>query len=160
MAPEAAYAGLAARVIPPRCGDSRATHPDTYRAEVIQHQAPHILYMQKALLLLNLHLSVVLSDITGVTGHAIIRAIVAGERDVARLAALRNPACKARVAEITKALTSTWQAEHLFVLQQALSRFNHSTIRNGSPPAMAKSSACSPRWSRGASKLPRCLICP
>jgi len=102
-----------------------------YRAEVIHHRAPHILHMQKALLLMNLHLSVVLSDITGVTGQAIIRAIVAGERDAARLAALRNPACKARVAEITKALTGTWQAEQLFVLQQALSLFDHYTERIG-----------------------------
>jgi transposase len=100
-----------------------------YRAEVIQHRAPHILHMQKALLLMNLHLSVVLSDITGVTGQAIMRAIVAGERDPARLAALRNPACKASVAEITKALTGTWQAEQLFVLAQALCLFDHYTER-------------------------------
>ncbi len=99
-----------------------------YRAEVIQHRAPHILHMQKALLLMNLHLSVVLRDITGVTGQAIMRAMVAGERDAARLAALRNPACKAS-AEITKALTGTWQAEQLFVLQQALSLFDHYTER-------------------------------
>jgi transposase len=117
----------------------RSFRPDTeilalrtlvrYRAEVIQHRAPHILHMQKALLLMNLHLSVVLSDITGVTGQAIIRAIVAGERDATRLAALRNPACKASVAEITQALTGSWQAEQLFVLQQALSLFDHYTER-------------------------------
>ncbi len=95
-----------------------------YRAELIQHRAPHILHMQKALLLMNLHLSVVLSDIVGVTGQAIIRAIVAGERDAARLAALRNPACKASVAEITKALTGSWQVEQLFVLEQSLHLFD------------------------------------
>jgi hypothetical protein len=54
-----------------------------YRAELIQHRAPHILHMQKALTQMNLQLSAVLSDITGVTGQAIIRAIVAGERDPA-----------------------------------------------------------------------------
>ncbi|NJN17011.1 MAG: IS110 family transposase [Oscillochloris sp.] len=100
-----------------------------YRAELIQHRAPHILHMQKALLLMNLHLSVVLTDITGATGQAIIRAIVAGERDPTRLAASRNPACKASVAEIIQALTGTWQAEHLFVLQHALSLFDHYSER-------------------------------
>jgi transposase len=100
-----------------------------YRAELIQHRAPHILPMQKALTQMNLHLSLVLSDITGVTGQAIIRAIVAGERDPDRRAAFRNPACKASVAEIAKALTGTWQPELRFVVEQALSLFDHSTER-------------------------------
>jgi transposase len=98
-----------------------------YRAELIPHRAPHILHMQKALTQMNLHLSLVLSDITGVTGQAIIRAIVAGERDPSRLAEFRNPACKASVAEITKALTGTWQPELLFVVEQALILFDHYT---------------------------------
>lgn len=100
-----------------------------YRAELIQHRAPHILHMQKALTQMNLQLSLVLSDITGVTGQAIIRAIVAGEREPARLAELRNPGCKASLTQITKALTGTWQAEHLFVLEQALALFDHYTER-------------------------------
>ncbi len=91
-----------------------------HRAELIRHRAPHILHRQQALILMNIQLHVVLSDITGVTGQAMIRAIVAGERDPARLAALRSANCKASLQEITKALTGTWQPAHLVILQQAL----------------------------------------
>lgn len=100
-----------------------------YRAELIQHRAPHILHMQKALTQMNLQLSVVLSDITGVTGQAILRAIVAGERDPARLAEHRASNGKASLPQIVKALTGRWQAEHLFVLRQALELFDHYTAR-------------------------------
>lgn len=98
-----------------------------HRAELIQHRAPHILHMQKALLQMNIHLPQVLTDITGVTGLAILRAIVAGERDPVRLAQLRNPACKSSEDQIAKALTGTWRDEHLFVLQQALALFDYYT---------------------------------
>jgi transposase len=91
-----------------------------YRAELIAHRAPHILHMQKALQQMNLQLERVLSDIMGVTGQAIIRAIVEGERDPVTLAQLRNPACKSSEETLTKALTGTWKDELLFVLQQAL----------------------------------------
>jgi transposase len=100
-----------------------------YRAELIQHRAPHILHMQKALTQMNLQLSIVLSDISGVTGQAIIRAIVAGERDPARLAEFRASNCKASVAQIIKALTGTWQAEQVFIVEQALALFDHYTQR-------------------------------
>ncbi len=98
-----------------------------YRAELIERRAPHIQHMQQALKQMNIQLNVVLSDITGMTGLAILRAIVAGERDPARLAELRHTQCKASVAEITKALTGTWQAAPLFILQQALELFDYYT---------------------------------
>lgn len=91
-----------------------------YRAELIQHRAPHSLHMQKALQQMNLQLERVLSDIMGRTGQVIIRAIVAGERDPVVLAQHRNPACKSSTETIAKALTGTWKEELLFVLQQAL----------------------------------------
>jgi transposase len=91
-----------------------------YRAELIQHRAPHILHMQQALQQMNIQLERVLSDIMGVTGQAILRAIVSGERDPVALAKLRNPACKSSQEMIAKALTGTWKPELLFVLQQAL----------------------------------------
>lgn len=94
------------------------------RAELIPHRAPHILHMQQALTQMNLQLSVVLRDITGVTGQAIIRAIVAGERDPARRAECRASTCTATGEQIIKALTGTWQTEHLFVLTQALAVFD------------------------------------
>jgi len=98
-----------------------------YRAELIERRAPHINHMQQVLKQMNIQLNVVLSDITGVTGLAIVRAIVAGERNPARLAELRNPGCKATVEEITKALTGSWQEAPLFILQQALEIFDYYT---------------------------------
>lgn len=91
-----------------------------YRAELIQHRAPHILHMQKALQQMNIQLERVLSDIMGTTGQLIIRAIVAGERDPVVLAQHRNPSCKSSSETIARALTGTWKDELLFVLQQAL----------------------------------------
>ncbi len=69
---------------------------------------------------MSLQLREVITDITGATGLAIIRAIVAGERDAVRLAQLRNPACKSSNEMIAKALTGTWKDAQLFVLEQAL----------------------------------------
>lgn len=95
-----------------------------HRAELIQHRAPHILHMQKALLQMNIQISQVLSDIVGNTGQAILRAIVAGERDPHKLAAMRNYRCQKDEAEIAKALTGTWRAEHLFTLKQSLALYD------------------------------------
>jgi transposase len=91
-----------------------------HRAMLIEHRAPHILHIHKALLQMNVQLPAVLSDVMGETGQLIIRAIVAGERDPLTLAHLRFPGCKSSEDEIAKALTGTWQAEYLFELQQAL----------------------------------------
>jgi len=71
--------------------------------------------MQKALIQMNLHLHKVISDITGLTGMAIIRAIVSGERDPQVLAALKDPLFKSSTTEIAKALTGDYRPEHLFV---------------------------------------------
>ena len=91
-----------------------------YRAELIAHRAPHILHMQKALQQMNVQLERILSDIMGTTGQAIIRAIVAGERDPVILAQFRNPACKSSEEMIARALRGTWKDEQIFVLKQAL----------------------------------------
>jgi len=100
-----------------------------HRAELIQHRAPHILHMQKALRQMNLQLDSVLTDITGVTGQAILRAIVAGERDPVKLAQLRHPNCHSPAAMIAKALTGPWCEEHLLVLKQALALFDFYTTQ-------------------------------
>lgn len=98
-----------------------------HRAQLIEHRSPHILHMQKALLYMNIQLSQALSDITGATGMAIIRAIVAGERDPHKLAAFRNYRCQKDEEEIAKALTGTWREEHLFVLKQSLEMYDFYT---------------------------------
>ena len=90
-----------------------------YRAELIAHRAPQILHMHKALQQMNIQLERVLSDIVGVTGQAIVRAMVEGERNPVALAQRRNPACKSSEETIAKGLTGTWKDELLFVLRQA-----------------------------------------
>jgi transposase len=95
-----------------------------HRAQLLEHRSPHILHMQKALLQMNVQLSQAVSDVTGVTGQAIIRAILSGVRDPQELAALREPGCKKSVEEIGQALTGTWREEHLFVLKQAVALYD------------------------------------
>ena len=67
-----------------------------HRAGLIEHRAAHIQHMQKALAQMNVQLTQAVKDITGVTGLAIIRAIVAGERDPKQLATLRQPGSRRR----------------------------------------------------------------
>jgi transposase len=95
-----------------------------HRRNLVDHRSPHVLHMQKALLQMNIQLSQAVSDITGVTGQAILRAIVAGVREPKMLASLREPSCGKSEEEIAKALTGTWREEHLFVLKQALGLFD------------------------------------
>ena len=90
------------------------------REVLIADQASWVQRMQKALVQMNIQLTEVLSDVMGTTGQAIIRAIVAGERDPKVLARHRHARVKASEQEITKALTGNWRDEHLFVLGQAL----------------------------------------
>jgi hypothetical protein len=119
-----------------------------HRAELIQDRAPHILHMQKALQQMNLQLHHVLSDITGVTGMQILRAIVAGERDPQVLASFRQPGCKADEATIVKALTGSWREEHLFVLKQSLDLFDFFTVQIAACDTEIERqfSAIKPRW--------------
>ena len=95
-----------------------------HRAQLIEHRAAHIQHMQKALQQMNLLLGLVVSDITGVTGMSIIRAILAGERNPERLASLRQPGVKKSKIEIAKALTGNYRSEHLFALKQALALYD------------------------------------
>lgn len=83
--------------------------------------------MQKALTQMNIRLDQAVSDVTGQSGLAIIRAIAAGERDAHKLAALRNYRCQKDEEEIAKALTGTWREEHLFVLRQSLELYDFYT---------------------------------
>lgn len=119
-----------------------------HRSELLERRAPHILHMQKALQQMNLQLHHVLSDVTGVTGLKIIRAIVAGERDPLKLAQQRNPACKSSKDMIAQALTGTWTAEHLFVLRQSLQFYDYYTQQVAECDAVIERqfAAMKPRW--------------
>jgi transposase len=97
------------------------------RDVLLAEQASWVQRMQKALVEMNIQLTEVLTDVMGLTGQAIIRAIVAGERDPKALARHRNARVKASAAEITKALTGNWRDEHLFVLGQALAMYDDIT---------------------------------
>ncbi len=78
---------------------------------------------------MNIQLSLVLTDITGVTGLAMLRAIMTGERDPQQLAQFRQPGCKHSEADIAKALTGSWDDAQLFVLEQALDLFDYYTAK-------------------------------
>jgi transposase len=95
-----------------------------HRRNLVRYRAAHIQHMQKALQLMNIKLTQVVSDITGVTGLSIIRAIVAGQRDPRVLARLRNPQCAKSEEEIAKALQGNYKTEHLFVLKQGLAQYD------------------------------------
>jgi transposase len=93
------------------------------RSMLVEYAAQHIQHVQKALTQMNVKLDKVLSDITGVTGLAILEAIVAGERNPLKLAQLRHSQCHNDEATIAKALHGNWRDEHLFALRQALALY-------------------------------------
>jgi len=94
------------------------------RGNLVRYAAAHIQHMQKALAQMNLQLSHVIKDISGVTGMRIVRAIVAGERNPVTLARLRDPRCKSSESTIARALHGNWRREHLFSLKQALELYD------------------------------------
>jgi transposase len=90
------------------------------RGNLVCLSGQHIQRMQKALELMNLKLTRVLGDVTGVTGLKIIRAILAGQRDPLQLAQLRDRRCKHSAAEIATALDGRYRPEHLTELRCCL----------------------------------------
>ena len=94
------------------------------RERHLDFAAAHIQHMQKALTFMNLQLHHVVSDVTGVTGMKIIRAIVEGQRDPEVLAQMRDPRCKASPETVRAALVGNYQPEHVFALTQALSLYD------------------------------------
>jgi hypothetical protein len=89
------------------------------RANVVRQASKHVQHMQKALAQMNLKLTEILSDITGVTGRSILRAILRGTRAPEKLAKYRDKQGQASAAEIAQALTGSSREEHLFELKQA-----------------------------------------
>ena len=94
------------------------------RAEHVREAATCIQRMQKALTQMNVQLANVISDISGLTGQAIVRAIIAGERDPRKLAALSHPRIQASHDEIAKSLEGNWRPELVFVLQQEVEMYD------------------------------------
>jgi hypothetical protein len=90
------------------------------RANLVRLSAQHVQRMQKALGLMNLKLTRVLGDVTGVTGLKVIRAILAGQRDPQQLAELRDRRCGHTAAQMAEALDGRYRAEHLLELRVGL----------------------------------------
>lgn len=87
---------------------------------LITEQTRSVQWIQKALDQMNVHVHHAVTDLTGQTGMAIVRAIAAGERRPSELAKLRDSRCQKSEAEIAEHLTGTWREEHLFNLGSAL----------------------------------------
>jgi len=94
------------------------------RAVHVQEAATCIQRMQKTLTQMNVQLANVISDLSGLTGQTIVRAIVAGEREPKRLAALRDPRVQASQEEIVESLQGNWRPELLFVLEQEVAMYD------------------------------------
>ena len=88
------------------------------RQDLVQAAGEHVQRMQKALTQMNLQLANVISDISGLTGQTIIKAILNGERDPRQLAAYRDRRVQANEEEIARSLEGNWQDDLLFVLRQ------------------------------------------
>lgn len=94
------------------------------RGDLVAQCAQRVLEMHKALECMNLQLHKVITDVTGVTGLRIIRAIVHGERDPKTLSRMRHSLCKSSEEAIEKALTGNWRDDHLFLLKQSLTIYD------------------------------------
>jgi transposase len=91
-----------------------------YRDELVAARSTQTQHMQKALQQMNLQLTQVLSDINGLSGQAILKAIVQGERNPLHLAQLADRRVKACPSRVAQALVGDYRAEHLFQLKVAL----------------------------------------
>jgi transposase len=94
-----------------------------YRQNLISMAAEHIQHMQAALDQMNIKLHHVIDDLTGVTGQAIIAAILSGQREPVQLAKLRDKRIRASEEKIVKSLEGDWRKEHLFVLAKAWAQY-------------------------------------
>lgn len=95
------------------------------RCTLVKQTSEHIQRMQKALEQMNLKLPEVISDIVGVSGLAIIDAILKGEQDPQKLAKLRHESCANDEATIALALQGNWREEHLFALKQSVDLYRY-----------------------------------
>lgn len=90
-----------------------------HRGSLLKSSSKEVQHMQKAMEQMNVKLTNVISDITGVSGQRIITAILNGERDPHALSALADKRCRRSREEIALSLEGTWDADHLFELKQS-----------------------------------------
>ena len=116
-----------------------------YRDEMVSARATQCQHLQKALQQMNVQLHQVLSDVTGVSGLTIIGAILEGQRDPVKLAAMVDRRVRASQPTIQKALTGDYRPEHLFVLKTAFELYH---------TYEAKIEACDEQMVAEAAQLP------
>lgn len=95
-----------------------------HRSNLLESSSTEIQHMQKAMEMMNIKLSTVISDITGKSGLAIIRAIVAGNHNPKSLSQLADGRCRASREIIAKSLEGTWEKDVLFMLNQSLQAYD------------------------------------
>jgi transposase len=96
-----------------------------HRSTLVRYASDHVRHLHKALTQMNIQIQNVISDLTGLTGLSILEAILSGERDGLKLAALKDHRIKASRDTIARSLQGDWRSEHLFVLRQALDTWKH-----------------------------------
>src|SRR6266849_3352785 len=94
------------------------------REKLVTAASTAVQHMQKALTEMNVQLANVISDISGLTGMAILRAIVKGERNPDKLADPKHTRIRASSQEIAQSLEGNWREEQLFVLEQSLALYD------------------------------------
>lgn len=108
----------------PRDGVARLRAYLRHRERLVEYAAAHIQHMQKALMQMNVQVHHAVSDITGVTGMRIIRAIVSGLQAPEALAEFRDARCTASPETLRAALTGNYRPEHVFALRHALELYD------------------------------------
>lgn len=96
-----------------------------HRDSMVKAATRHIQHIQKSLTQMNLQLHNVISDVTGVSGMAILDSIIAGERDPKVLAELRDPRIRASKKIIAKSLVGDYRSEHIFTLKQEVQTYRY-----------------------------------
>ena len=94
------------------------------KSNLVAESGDWVRRMQKSLDQMNVRVHRAVSDLDGVTGMAILRAIAEGERDARELAKLRDRRCRNSEEEIAEQLSGHWREDHLFSLQQALQMYD------------------------------------
>jgi transposase len=116
--------GLLARAFRPAADIQPLRTLWRHRAELVRHCAEQIHLMHKALEQMNVQLHKVLSDVTGLTGLRILRALVDGQRDPEYLVRLCHPCCKQPKQAFIKALTANYRPDQMFVLAQSMKAYD------------------------------------
>jgi transposase len=126
------------------------------KGNLVAEAADWLRRMQKSLDQMNVRVHRAVSDLDGATGMAILRAIVAGERDARKLAQLRDPRCQHSEEEIAEELRGHWREDHLFSLQQALHLYDaiQGTIAHYDQEILRKLAEMTPEQRRGGPAPP------